>query len=207
MEDILSQGISALFVREDSIYKKLGIDSWDINRDVRNFYSNNIVIAHPPCRTWGNLSHFSKGSKEEHNLSILAANIVRINGGILEHPRTSKLFNSILPYPGTTDVYGGFTINIDQFWFGHEAKKNTFLYICGIDKSELLPIPLRFACVTYAIGGSRKKNSNYFVKKDLSRKKREATPLTLAVWLIETAKIIRSKRFIRPPAPPMAVCP
>lgn len=28
--------VSALFVTRDSIYKKMGIDSWDIDRDARH---------------------------------------------------------------------------------------------------------------------------------------------------------------------------
>jgi hypothetical protein len=45
--------ISVLFCRKDSIYKTLNIDVWDKDRDARNFDSENVIIAHPPCWSWG----------------------------------------------------------------------------------------------------------------------------------------------------------
>ena len=66
------------------------------------------------------------------------------NGGILEHPKGSKLWKEApLPMPGEPqDEYGGFTILIDQYHFGHVARKWTHLYIVGIDPNEVPPIPL-----------------------------------------------------------------
>ena len=85
--------ISALFVRMDSIYKQLGVDCWDIERDARLWPGGNSVVAHPPCRAWGQLAHFSKPREGEKELAILSVNWIRQWGGVLEHPRTSKLFS------------------------------------------------------------------------------------------------------------------
>jgi hypothetical protein len=59
--------VSALFVRKDSIYKELGVDCWDAERNALNWPGGNPLIAHPPCRAWGQLSHWAKplpGEKE-----------------------------------------------------------------------------------------------------------------------------------------------
>lgn len=44
-----------LFVRDQSHYKVMGLDCYDRRRDARTFAGTGPVIAHPPCRTWGNL--------------------------------------------------------------------------------------------------------------------------------------------------------
>lgn len=186
--------ITALFVTEDSIYKKLGIDAYDLDRDAKTFKGNNVIIAHPPCRTWGQLSHFSNGCINEHNLAFFAIDLIRKNGGILEHPKTSRLFKNELPRPGCIDNFGGFTINIDQSWFGHKAKKNTFLYFCGITLNELPIIPLNFDAIEYTVGkNSRTKQQ----KKEISKKERLATPEELAKWIVSAAEIIASKKTIK----------
>lgn len=179
--------ITALFVTKDSIYKKLGIDSYDLERNALTFTGTNVIIAHPPCRTWGQLAHFSKGTKDEHDLAFFAIALIRINGGILEHPKASKLFKTILPLPGTVDNYGGFTINIDQSWFGHKAKKNTFLYINGCTIRELPKLPLNFNAIEYTIGSNTRTKEK---KKEVTKKERLQTPRDLALWLINVCEII-----------------
>jgi hypothetical protein len=50
--------VAVLFARSDSIYKEFqGVDVWDKERDARNWPGGCPVIAHPPCRTWGAMSH------------------------------------------------------------------------------------------------------------------------------------------------------
>ena len=54
------------------------------------------------------------------------------------------MFKNYLPDEGYfPDEYGGFTIEIDQFDFGHVAHKGTKLYICGIDAGELPSLPTK----------------------------------------------------------------
>lgn len=44
---------------ETMILEKLDelVDCWDMERDALNWPGGNSVIAHPPCRAWGQLSH------------------------------------------------------------------------------------------------------------------------------------------------------
>jgi hypothetical protein len=176
--------VSALFVKKDSIYKELGLDCWDIDRDAQNYAGTNPVICHPPCRAWGNLSHIAKPRPGEKELAIFSVNQVRKWGGVLEHPRKSKLWNYMgLPYPGKYDEYGGFSICIDQHWFGHKAQKRTLLYICGVDIKDLPRYPITLNQVEFCVGTSRDKG--YI--KEMPKKEREDTPLKLANWLIEVA--------------------
>lgn len=178
--------VSALFVRRNSIYKKLGVDCWDIDRDARNFPGGNPVIAHPPCRAWGKLKAFAKPRPGEKELAILAIKFVRENGGVLEHPSGSSLFIEYLPKPAQKDAYG-FTISVDQHWWGHKARKRTYLYIVGCDEKDLPPIPLNFHAITHIVSTSRISRRNGL--KELSKAAREATPPAFAKWLIDTARI------------------
>jgi len=134
----------ALFVRKDSAYKKRkGWDVYDADRDALSFNeAAQPVVCHPPCRAWGKLSHMAHNVREgEAELALWSIDMIRKNGGILEHPNGSKLFGKHLPDVGETDEHGGFTILVDQYDFGHVAHKKTKLYICGIDRSQLPELP------------------------------------------------------------------
>jgi hypothetical protein len=136
--------IAVLFARNDSRYKDFDFyDVYDINKDARTYCSTLPVIAHPPCRAWGILSHMANPREGEKQLAFLALAQVRLLGGVLEHPSTSRLWKEAnLPLENQfPDDFGGFTIEIDQYDFGHVAPKKTKLYICGIEKSELPPLP------------------------------------------------------------------
>jgi hypothetical protein len=133
--------IAVLFARDDSRYKDFDMyDVYDIHRDARAFCKKMPVIAHPPCRAWGQLSHMANPREGEKQLAYLALAQVRLNGGVLEHPASSRLFKEAeLPVGMFCDEFGGFTIEIDQFDFGHVAHKQTKLYICGIGFNDLPP--------------------------------------------------------------------
>ena len=58
--------IAILFARDDSRYKDFNVyDVYDINRDARTFCKKMPVIAHPPCRAWGMLSHMANPREGE----------------------------------------------------------------------------------------------------------------------------------------------
>ena len=94
--------IAVLFARDDSRYKELnGYDVYDIHKDARTFCKKMPVIAHPPCRAWGMLSHMANPREGEKQLAYLALAQVRLNGGILEHPAGSRLWKEApLPLAG-----------------------------------------------------------------------------------------------------------
>ena len=94
--------IAVLFARDDSRYKDFNVyDVYDMNRDARTFCKKMPVIAHPPCRAWGMLSHMANPREGEKQLAYLALAQVRLNGGILEHPAGSRLWKEApLPLAG-----------------------------------------------------------------------------------------------------------
>ena len=181
--------IAVLFARDDSRYKDFDIyDVYDVNRDARTFCKRMPVIAHPPCRAWGLLSHMANPRPDEKQLAYFALAQVRLNGGILEHPAGSKLWKEAeLPlqyeFP---DEYGGFTIEIDQYDFGHVAHKNTKLYICGIKQSELPKFPeVRKEIPTRSICGNVKGTVR------CTQYQREYTPDALIEFMTEICKRIK----------------
>lgn len=181
--------VSVLFTRSDSVYNSLGVDCWDIKRDARNWPGGNPIIAHPPCRAWGQLSHMASPREGEKELAIWSIEQIRKHGGVLEHPRASKLWKFLkLPQPGKKDEFGGFSLCINQSWFGHKAEKKTLLYIKGCQYSDLPPMPINFNAVEYTVSSKIKKKSGKRIKKEITKKEREATPLLLAEWLIAVAK-------------------
>lgn len=187
----MKKTISALFVRKDSIYKQLGVDCWDIERDARLWPGGNPIIAHPPCWAWGKLAHLAKPRPDEKELAIWSINQIRKFGGVLEHPRASKLWQEMqLPVGNQIDEFGGFSISVNQHWWGHKAEKRTLLYIVGIKPKELPEMPLNFNAVEYVVTSSKKNNG----KKEISKKAREATPPDFAKWLIELAEKCKVKK-------------
>lgn len=168
---------SVLFARSDSCYFELAVDVWDIRRDARNYSGVNPVIAHPPCRGWGRLRHLAKPRHDEKALALFAVDQVRRCGGVLEHPMGSSLWSAAgLPLPGHRDSFGGWTLLVDQGWFGHPSPKPTYLYIVGCERADIgdLPVQLhRAAGRTVA----------------LSPAEREKTPIVFARFLVRVASM------------------
>jgi hypothetical protein len=101
--------VAVLFARADSHYKALpGVDVWDIERDALKWPGGHPVVAHPPCRAWGKLYYFAKPRPGEKDLALFAVKQIRRYGGVLEHPKDSKLWPAAgLPHPGHIDEFGG----------------------------------------------------------------------------------------------------
>lgn len=180
--------VSVLFVRKDSIYKTMGVDCWDAERNALNWPGGNPVICHPPCRAWGQLSHMAKPREGEKELAITAISLIRKNGGILEHPRASRLWKHLnLPTGEGVDEYGGYTICVNQSWWGHRAEKKTLLYIVGCSRKDLPLVPISFDLIPCVITQSIRKGKPGF-RSRVTQYEREATPVKMAEWLIEVAK-------------------
>lgn len=179
---------AALFVRADSIYKQIdGVDCWDIERDARKWPGGLPVVAHPPCRAWGQLRHFAKPRADEKELAFFAVDMVRTYGGVLEHPAKSTLWPAAnLPEPGGVDKFGGWTLPVDQNWWGHRAKKATRLYVVGCEFKDIPRMPIVLGEATHVVGlWSGRDRAR--ARKSIGTAEREKTPVDLARWLVELA--------------------
>ncbi|MGZ8181418.1 MAG: hypothetical protein ACXWT1_05635 [Methylobacter sp.] len=188
----MNQLVSVLFARIDSNYKSInGCDVWDIQRDATQWPGGTPVVAHPPCRAWGQLSHFAKPRKDEKELALWAVDRVRQYGGVLEHPRQSKLWpTKKLPLPNEVDEFGGWTLPIFQCNFGHTCEKPTFLYICGIKPDQLPVMPVVPGPQAKVIAKSRQRKvlGQTLYRMECTKPEREHTPMALALWLIDVAR-------------------
>lgn len=180
--------VAALFVRADSIYKQIeGVDCYDIERDARRWPGGGPAVAHPPCRSWGRLRQFAKPRTDEKELGPWAVEQVRRFGGVLEHPAESTLFAHCgMPRPGEfPDAWGGWTIAIEQYHFGHRAEKNTWFYVVGCDPDDLPTIPFREGRPTHCVRPTK----SYPRLPSITKAEREHTPEPLARWLVQVAAI------------------
>lgn len=172
---------AVLYARNNSIYKSFpSADVYDLTRDARTFPNDLPIIAHPPCRLFGRLKQFSKADISEKLLAYHAVDAIQKCGGVLEHPAWSSLWREKnLPLPGVKDELGGFTLPILQSWFGHKCAKATWLYIVGINPSDLPTISFKLGVPKERIGDSG------------SMLTREGTPLELASFLRDIALCCR----------------
>ncbi|EYC51439.1 hypothetical protein AZ34_10360 [Hylemonella gracilis str. Niagara R] len=162
-----------------------GVEAFDIERDARTYDGPYPVVAHPPCRSWGALRHFSQPRADERNLARLAAALVREFGGVLEHPANSGLWRAQnLPRPGEAcDGYGGWTLPIQQWQWGHKAAKATWLYIVGCAPGDIPDMPpFRMGEPEFVVASSKK------TRPEITKAEREHTPPALASWLVELAR-------------------
>lgn len=197
--------VAVLFARRDSIYKSFNdLDVFDFERNALNFTGGAPVIAHPPCRAWGELSHLAKPRQGEKELAFFAVDAVRKNGGVLEHPKKSKLWVEIgINAPGQKDAAGGWVLPISQHWFGHRAEKKTYLYIVGIEPGQLPIMPMVLGGSTHVITQPGRKANGIRLKKgdkgwrpEVTKAEREHTPKELAAWLVDVARTIEANRAI-----------
>jgi len=183
--------VAVLFARSDSVYKRLpGTDVWDIERDARLWPGGMPVVAHPPCRAWGCLAHMAKPRPDERDLALWAVDRVREYGGVLEHPRTSRLWlEKPLPLPGEVDAWGGWTLPVLQWWWGHKAAKSTKLYIVGIRPNDLPAFPFRLGIPDFVVSSScRRRDGSRLYRREISKAEREQTPPAFADWLLQLAR-------------------
>lgn len=190
--------VAALFVRADSIYKTIpGVDCYDAECDARTWPGGCPLVAHPPCRTWGRLKALARAvPPHEHALGPWAIAQARRWGGVVEHPQGSTLFHECgcgAPQ-GPADKWGGRLLKVDQFNWGHKARKRTLLYVVGARR--IPKMPKRDGKPTHVIDKCRRalklKRSSYADTRPwCSKKEREATPPEFAAWLVTLARNCR----------------
>lgn len=170
---------AALFVRSDSIYKRIaGVECYDYDRDAMTYRADLPIVAHPPCGAWGRFRrHVERASgrraDEERKCGLFAVAAVQRCGGVIEQPACSSLWEAAGLPLHDIDRFGGYTLQVCQSWFGHQAEKCTWLYIVN--------------------GGARLPAFNYDFSVPsigllkLGRREREATPSAFALWLLTIA--------------------
>jgi len=181
--------VAALFCRADSVYKTLpGVVVFDAARDALTFEGGMPVVAHPPCRGWGRLRGLAKPAPGERELALWAVDVVRRCGGVLEHPEASMLWRVAgLPASGGgRDGFGGWTLALPQFWFGHRARKNTWLYVVGVSPARLPALPLVLGQAPCVVSNSASTRRNG--RPEVSRAEREHAPPDFARWLVEVER-------------------
>lgn len=177
-----------LFTETDSVYNQLNCDTYDLSRSAYSYTGSTPVICHPPCRLFSRLRYFSTAPSCEMLTAFFAIVLVRSIGGIIEHPEGSLLFNSgLLPCPGQSDFYGGYTIKVNQKDFGHPCRKTTYLYINGIPKKLLPAEYLSFTPHAYKISNCTARRTK---KPTIPRADRSKTPIQFAKYLIDICKHI-----------------
>lgn len=179
--------VAALYVDPRGPYPTLeGVECWDEKRDARLYDGPWPVVAHPPCGPWGQFKMFC--TKQDASLAPIAVAQVRRFGGVLEHPRYSKLFAHCgLPLPGELpDEFGGVTVEVDQCDWGHVARKPTWLYMIGVR----LPVPrVPRRQPTHSMANGRGELlADGTRRKRCSAQQRRRTPPLFAEYLVRLAR-------------------
>lgn len=193
--------IAALYIDPRGPYPSLpDVDCWDLERDARLYAGPRPVVAHPPCGPWGALRHLYQD--DEHDCAPVAVRQVREFGGVLEHPAKSRLWAAQdLPEPGGfRDRFGGFTLEVDQCAWGHVARKSTWLYFVGVDRSVAMSGIRTGGTPTHWASGSRVNPDRPSSRqgspvppgiKVCSAQQRRRTPVEFARWLVSIARGVK----------------
>lgn len=134
----MSWPVAALYVDSTGPYGDRVEEVFDARRNAMTYRGRLPVVAHPPCGPWGRLAWSCR--KQDPATGLHAVAMVRKHGGVLEHPVGSQLFAACDIPAGDwdnpereLDAYGGFTIRVKQWDYGHRGEKDTILYIVGTD--------------------------------------------------------------------------
>ncbi len=200
----VSQMIAALYVQRGGVYFGLPqVDPWDKERDARCYVGPWRVVAHPPCERWGRYwgghprqtPRLKKGDDDGCFAAALAA--VRRFGGVLEHPEGSAAWDHFglrtPPHHGAwvaSDFEGGWSCCVEQGWYGHAARKKTWLYACKVELPSLRwgPSPVSRKRDTEAMTQEeRRREIKIGVCQRLSSNQRARTPIPFRDLLIGIA--------------------
>lgn len=202
--------IAALYVEEGGCYTAaVGVDAWTESRDARLYAGPHPVVAHPPCQRWGRFWHGSPRKPHQFKLgddggcfaAALAA--VRKWGGVLEHPADSRAWDAFhLNKPVRcggwieADFFGGWTCYVEQGFYGHVARKGTWLYAnqvelpelrWGLGEQRLNPVMVERHGYQYA----RRKGMMSMIGGKRKTEIRNATPILFRDVLLSMAASVR----------------
>lgn len=174
---------------------------YGVERDARRYYGPGPVVAHPPCGPWGSLASFCY--LQDPGAAPLAVVQVRKLGGVLEHPRGSRLWELMrLPRPDITPPLPlgqrEWALQVDQVDWGHPARKRTWLLFVGLHPSDLPPLPRRRAPTHVVSSSCDPASRGYSPRPKLWGSETHLTPPAFARWLVECAR-----RCARPALDPL----
>lgn len=197
--------IAALYVDPAGVYAGLpDVDVWDEARDARLYAGPWPVVAHPPCQRWCQLAPLNESLHAERlgdsyrvgndgGCFEAALTAVRRYGGVLEHPAYSLAWDRYgLPEPGrygwTRSLFdGGYTTEVSQSAYGHEARKRTWLYAVGCELPALLWHEGETTAQVSAFGLTRGK-SHWTYAEALDKGKSSYTPAAFRDVLLAMAR-------------------
>jgi hypothetical protein len=179
---------------------------WDEARDARRYAGPWPVVAHPPCQRWCQLAPLNASRIEGYHVgddggcfeSALAA--VRTWGGVLEHPALTLAWPAHgLPVPGThgwTQAIGddGYTTELSQVAYGHEARKRTWLYAVGCDLPSLDWREPQATAQVSAFGLTKPGGSRWKYAQALDKGKSKYTPPAFRDVLLAMARSAARER-------------
>lgn len=198
--------IAALFVETDGVYYGLpDVEPWDKARDARTYAGPYPVVAHPPCERWGRYWGGGPSAKVPRKLGdddgcfAAALTSVRRFGGVLEHPEGSHAWRAhelnTPPRHGgwvVADWLGGWTCCVEQGWYGHKARKATWLYANGIELRSLMwgsaPGTFNLLDEGYHSKEERARKIKTGICQRLSKRQRAATPLEFRDLLLSIGR-------------------
>ena len=201
--------IAALFVETDGVYYGLpDVDPWDKARDARTYEGPYPVIAHPPCERWGRYWGGAPTTWPRLKLGDdggcfkAAFDACRRFGGVIEHPEGShawRAFNlNIPPRNGgwvVADFSGGWTCCVEQGYYGHPARKATWLYVNGFFPPSLkwgrAPGDFFRLGDGYHSTVERARAVKTGILQRLSKKQRAATPIEFRDLLLSLARQVQ----------------
>jgi hypothetical protein len=205
--------IAALYVDPAGCYAGLpDVDVWDEARDARRYCGQWPVVAHPPCQRWGRFWHGSPRRPHQFSLGddggcfAAALASVRAWGGVLEHPADSQAWRAFdlaaPPRSGgwvAADFEGGWTCYVEQGFYGHDARKPTWLYAVGVDLPSLRwgrgEQRLHAGLVErYGYEYARRKGVVSCIGGKDKTAKRNATPLPFRDLLLDMARSVPDRR-------------
>jgi hypothetical protein len=178
--------VAALYVdTKRGPYPRLpGVTCWGVDEDATKYCGPYPVVAHPPCGHWGSYRH---RCADDGRTGPVAVGQVRAFGGVLEHPRNSRLWKELdMPRPGEgPDWWGGWTLEVRQCDWGHPAEKRTWLYIVGT--RVVPPMPPRVEPRPAPPKGRNGRQTRGWLEM-LPKSQRHLTPPGFALWLAELAR-------------------
>jgi hypothetical protein len=212
--------IAALYVQKDGAYFGLpDVDPWDEERDARQYAGPWPVVAHPPCQKWCQLAPLNASRLDAYYVGddggcfAAALNAVRRFGGVLEHPALSYAWDAYeLPRPvpgGWTGSFfdSGYTTEVAQVAYGHEARKRTWLYAVGCELPVLDWREPEARAKVSGFGLTRDKASRWTNQTALNKGKSSCTPPSFRDALLAMARSALPSFAILPALPESATTP